>query len=141
MLGAALALSAALGFGASAVFARMGMEYVRPTTGTFISLLVGISITLTLALAFHFDDILTLGGIAFAWFLLSGTLNFPLGRLLNFTSVGKLGVSRAAPIIGASPLFAAILGVTVGGESMNLLIFSGTLAIIGGIALIVGQKR
>ena len=140
MLGAALALSAALGFGASAVFVRVGVQYVRPTTGTFISLLVGIAITLTLALVFHFDDIFALSGIAFAWFLLTGTLNFPLGRLLNFTSVGKLGAARSAPIVGASPLFAAILGVTVGGESMNLFIFAGTLAIIGGIALIVGQR-
>ena len=140
MLGAALALSAALGFGASAVFARVGMQYVRPTTGTFISLLVGVAITFTLAVVFHFDDILTLGGIAFAWFLLSGILNFPLGRLLNFTSVGKLGVARAAPVVGASPLFAAILGVTVGGETMNLFIFGGTVAIIAGIALIVGQR-
>ena len=111
-----------------------------PTTGTFISLLVGVSITLTLALVFNFNDILALGGIAFAWFLLSGTLNFPLGRLLNFTSVGKLGVSRAAPIVGASPLFAAVLGVTVGGESMNALILAGTVTIICGIALIVGQR-
>ncbi len=140
MLGAALALSAALGFGASAVFVRIGVQYIRPTTGTFISLLVGIAITLTLALVFHFDDILTLGGMAFAWFLLSGTLNFPLGRLLNFTSVSRIGVSRSAPIVGASPLFAAILGVTVGGESMNLFIFLGTIAIICGIAVIVGQK-
>ncbi|MCY4579622.1 MAG: EamA family transporter, partial [Chloroflexi bacterium] len=102
--------------------------------------LVGVAITFTLAVVFHFDDILTLGGIAFAWFLLSGTLNFPLGRLLNFTSVGKLGVARAAPVVGASPLFAAILGVTVGGETMNLFIFGGTVAIIAGIALIVGQR-
>jgi len=140
VLGAALALSAALGFGASAVFVRIGVQYIRPTTGTFVSLLVGIVITLTLALVFHFDDILTLSGVAFAWFLLSGTLNFPLGRLLNFTSVSRIGVSRSAPIVGASPLFAAILGITVGGESMNLLIFLGTLAIICGIAIIVGQK-
>ena len=73
-------------------------------------------------------------------FCSAGTLNFPLGRLLNFTSVSKLGVARAAPIVGASPLFAAVLGVTVGGETMNLLIFAGTVTIICGIALIVGQR-
>ena len=140
MLGAAMALTAAMGFGAAAVFARIGLQYMRPTTGAFVSLLIGIAITLTLALVFHFDDILALGGIAFLWFLITGTLNFPLGRLLNFTSVNKIGVSRSAPIIGAAPLFSGILGVTVGGESMNIFIFTGTLVIIGGIAMIVGQK-
>ena len=140
MLGAAMALTAAMGFGAAAVFARIGLQYMRPTTGAFVSLLIGIAITLTLALVFHFDDILALSGIAFVWFLITGTLNFPLGRLLNFTSVSKLGVSRSAPIIGAAPLFSGVLGVTLGGESMNLFIFTGTLVIIGGIAMIVGQK-
>ena len=140
MLGAAMALTAAMGFGAAAVFARIGLQYMRPTTGAFVSLLIGIAITLTLALVFHFDDILALSGIAFVWFLITGTLNFPLGRLLNFTSVNKIGVSRSAPIIGAAPLFSGILGVTVGGESMNIFIFTGTLVIIGGIAMIVGQK-
>ena len=140
MLGAAMALTAAMGFGAAAVFARIGLQYMRPTTGAFVSLLIGIAITLTLALVFHFDDILALSGIAFVWFLITGTLNFPLGRLLNFTSVNKIGVSRSAPIIGAAPLFSGILGVTVGGESMNIFIFTGTLVIIGGIAMIVGQR-
>ena len=140
MLGAAMALTAAMGFGAAAVFARIGLQYMRPTTGAFVSLLIGIAITLTLALVFHFDDILALSGIAFVWFLITGTLNFPLGRLLNFTSVDKIGVSRSAPIIGAAPLFSGILGVTLGGESMNVFIFTGTLVIIGGIAMIVGQK-
>ena len=140
MLGAAMALTAAMGFGAAAVFARIGLQYMRPTTGAFVSLLIGIAITLTLALVFHFDDILALSGIAFVWFLITGTLNFPLGRLLNFTSVSKIGVSRSAPIIGAAPLFSGVLGVTLGGESMNLFIFTGTLVIIGGIAMIVGQR-
>ena len=140
MLGAAMALTAAMGFGAAAVFARIGLQYMRPTTGAFVSLIIGIAITLTLALVFHFDDILALSGIAFVWFLITGTLNFPLGRLLNFTSVNKIGVSRSAPIIGAAPLFSGILGVTLGGESMNLFIFTGTMVIIGGIAMIVGQK-
>ncbi|MYC07597.1 MAG: DMT family transporter [Chloroflexi bacterium] len=140
MLGAAMALTAAMGFGAAAVFARIGLQYMRPTTGAFVSLLIGIAITLTLALVFHFDDIFALSGIAFVWFLITGTLNFPLGRLLNFTSVNKIGVSRSAPIIGAAPLFSGILGVTLGGESMNFFIFTGTLVIIGGIAMIVGQK-
>jgi drug/metabolite transporter (DMT)-like permease len=140
MLGVILSLSAALGFGGSAVFARLGMQYVRPTTGTLISLLVGIVITMTLAFILHFDDILTLSAVAFAWFLLSGLINFPLGRLLNYTGVSKVGVSRASPIVGASPLFAAIIAVSVGGETMNLYIFSGTLAIIAGVALILSQR-
>ncbi|MDA0770026.1 MAG: hypothetical protein BZY79_00340 [SAR202 cluster bacterium Casp-Chloro-G4] len=140
MLGVLLSLAAALGFGGSAVLARVGLQYISPVTGTLVSLLVGIVITTTLALVFHFDDIVGLAAIAFAWFLLVGILNYPMGRLLNYNSVSKLGVARSAPVVGASPLFAAVVAVTVGGEVMTLPIFVGTVAIISGIALIVSQK-
>lgn len=140
MLGVLLSLAAALGFGGSAVLARVGLQYVSPVTGTLVSLLVGIVITTTLALVLHFDEIWALTAIAFGWFLLVGVLNYPLGRLLNFNSVSKVGVARATPVVGASPLFAAALAVTIGGETMSWTIFVGTLAIVGGIALIVSQK-
>jgi drug/metabolite transporter (DMT)-like permease len=140
MLGVLFSLAAAAGFGGSAVLARIGLQYVRPVTGTLISLIVGILITTILAFVFHYDDIRGLAAIAFAWFLLVGILNYPLGRLLNYTSVSKLGVSKSAPVVGASPLFAAVVAVTFGGETMNLPLFVGTVAIIGGIGLIMGQK-
>ena len=140
MLGVVLSLAAAAGFGGSAVLARVGLQYVRPVTGTLISLLVGIVITTTLAFVFHYDDIVNLAAIAIAWFLLVGILNYPLGRLLNYNSVSKLGVSKSTPVVGASPLFAAVLAVVFGGETMNLPILVGTVIIISGIGLIVSQK-
>ena len=59
MLGVLLSLSAAAGFGGSAVLARIGLQYVSPVTGTLISLFVGIIATLSLALIFNYQDILT----------------------------------------------------------------------------------
>ena len=140
MLGVALSLAAAMGFAGSAVFARIGLQHVRPTTGTIVSLLIGISITLTLSIIFHQREIIALSGIAFLWFFISGVINFPLGRLLNYTGVSKIGVSKSTAIVGSSPLFAAILAVSVGGETINTLMMIGTVAIIGGVALIVGQR-
>ena len=140
MLGVALSLAAAMGFAGSAVFARLGLQYIRPTTGTLVSLFIGISITLTLSIIFNQKEIMALSGIAFLWFLVSGAINFPLGRLLNYTGISKIGVSRSTPIVATSPLFAAILAVTVGGESINAFIMMGTIAIIGGVVLIVGQR-
>ena len=140
VLDVVLGLSAALGFGTSAVFARVGLQHVRPTSGTLVSLIVGSVITMTLAFIFHFDEIFALGSFAFVWFLLSGFLNFPMGRLLNFTAVDLTGVSKATPIIGASPLFAMALAITIGGESINVPVFLGTVSIIGGLVLILSQR-
>ena len=136
-LGVLFGLSAALGFGSSAVLARLSLQHMRTSTGVLISLVVGTVITLALAFSFHTREILSLSGIAFVWFLLAGLINFPLGRLLNFTGVGMVGVSRASPIVGASPLFATIMAVTVGGETVTVTLMIGIVAIIGGLALVL----
>ena len=140
MLGVILGLSAALGFGSSAVFARLGMQHMRSTTATLISLIAGTGITMTIAFILHSEEIFALSGIAFAWFLLSGAISFQLGRLLNFTSVSLAGVSKASPIVGSSPLFAIILAITIGGETINLPILTGALCIVGGLTLILSQR-
>ena len=140
MLGVILGLSAAAGFGASAVFARLGLQYMRSTTGTLASLIIGTTITMALAFALHWEVIFALSGVAFLWFLLSGTINFPIGRLLNFTSVRLVGVSRSTPIVGSSPLFATVLAITIGGETINISILVGTISIIGGLTLILTQR-
>ncbi|MDP6455371.1 MAG: DMT family transporter [SAR202 cluster bacterium] len=140
MLGVLLGLSAAFGFGVAAVFARVGLQDIKVTTGTLVSLVVGSAITMTAAIVFHADAIFELAGVAFLWFLLSAFINFPLGRLLNFTGVSLAGVSKSAPIVGSSPLFATVLAISIGGESINTMIALGTLSIIGGLVLILSQR-
>ena len=140
MLGIVLGLCAALGFGLSAIFVRLALQYMRATTGTLISLIVGTVIAMALAFAIYPDKILGLGAVAFLWFLLSGFINFPLGRVLNYVSVGLVGVSRSTSIVGASPIFATTLAVTIAGESLSLLTLLGTFSIIGGLALILSQR-
>ena len=140
MEGVVLGLSAALGFGGSAVFARLGLQYMRSTTGTLASLLVGTVIMLTLAFALHSKEILALGGVVLLWLLVSAIINFPLGRLLNYTGVRLVGVSRASPVVGASPLFALALAITIGGESINLPTLLGTFSIIGGLLMVLSQR-
>ena len=140
MLGVILGLSAALGFGSAAVFARIGLQHMRWTTGTLISLIVGTVITMVLAFALSSEENFALSAGAFLWFLLAGVAQFPLGRLLNFTSVSLAGVSRSSPIVGSSPLFATLLAITIGGESINLPILAGTIFITSGLALVLSQR-
>ena len=140
MFGVVLGLVAALGFGAAAIFARLGLQYMRPTSGTLVSMVVGTVITTLLAFVFHWNEIFTLTGVAFLWFLIAGTVNFPMGWLLNFSSVRWAGVSRASPVVGSSPLFATILAVTIGGETVTFFVLLGTISITGGLVLILSQR-
>jgi uncharacterized membrane protein len=140
MLGIVLSLMAAVGFGSTAVFARLGLEHMRATTGTLVSLIVSSVIALAIALSLHGSEIFGLGGTVLAWLALAGVLSFPLGRLLNYTGISLAGVSRASPIVGTAPLFATVLALSIGGESMNMPILLGTVSIIAGVSLILSQQ-
>ena len=122
------------------VFGRVGLQHMRSTSGTLVSLVVATAIAMAVAWALHSDKILALSGVAFLWFLLSSAVNFPVGRLLNYTGVRLAGVSRASTIVGSSPLFATVLAITLTDEEITLPILLGTLSIIGGLALILSQR-
>lgn len=134
------ALLAAVGWGAGAVFARLGLQHMRSTTGTVVSLAAGVATVGTLALAVNRDIMFTLPVVTLLWFLLLGTINYPLGRYFSFLGVHLAGVSRASPILAAAPVVAVILGITLGGESLTPFIAMGAVLIIGGVVLIVTER-
>ena len=139
VLGVLLALCAAVGFGATAFFARLSVQHVRPTTGVIVSLIVGAAATSVFAAAMDGAEILSLGWSAFALIFLAGIVSFVCGRLFNFVAVSKIGVSRSSPVVGASPLFAVAMAVLIAGESPNLLIVTGAAAIVAGVGVVVSR--
>jgi len=139
-MGILLAFSAAVLFAFSAILIRLALEHLRPTTSTVLSLLSGLVLVMSLALGFHWGVIKALSFGMFFWFFLSGLLNFPLGRFMNFSSVQRLGVSRALPVINSAPLFAATFAIIFLGEEMTAPLLIGTIAVMGGIILIVSEK-
>ena len=131
------ALLAATGWGASAIFVRLGLQNISSTTGTALSLATGTLLIGAIAFAVHGPDDFAISSTAIGWIALLGLLNYLLGRFLNFNSIRLAGVSRAAPLLAAAPLVAVTLGVLVGGETLEPLIALGTLVIVGGVVLIV----
>lgn len=139
-MGVVLGLTAAFLFGISSVIVRIGLQELRSSTGTMISLFSGLFLIMTLALIFHWDAITQLTGQSYLWFMLSGLLNFPMGRFMNFSSVQRIGVGRATPVVNSAPLFAAAFAILVLGEEMTAPLFLGTLCVMAGIAVIVSQR-
>ncbi len=140
LVGVLLAGLAAVCWGASTVFSRLGLEHMRPTTATLISLVVGFFFLVPLVLIFHRDEVWALPAVAFLWFLVVGLLNFPVGRLLNFVAVQRAGVTRSTPIISIAPLIAIALAVLVAGEQVTPLLLAGAVTTVVGILLIVSQR-
>ena len=135
-----MALLASIGFGASAVFFILALISMQSTTGTFLSLVAGSLILITISIIFYSDELVISNKIVFGWLVLSALLNFLGGRYLNYTSVNLLGVARATTIIGTAPLFATILAITIGSEIITWPMLLGTLMIIFGLLLVISKK-
>ena len=140
LLGIVFGILAATCWGFSAVLVRFGLQHLRPTTGTWISLIPGVVLVMGLALVFNRDAFPALTVVAFLWFALSGLFNFALGRLFNTFSIQLAGVARATPLFSTAPLFATILAVLFLGESVTPWLLLGTVTIVGGIVLITSEQ-
>lgn len=139
MLGVLFALAAAVGFGGTAFFARLSNQHMRPTSGVIVSLVVGVIFTSVFVVVMDGVEALALDWNQFALLFLAGLASFVGGRLLNFVAVSKIGVARSSPVVGASPLFAVTLAILLLGETPNLTVAVGTVAIITGVVVVLSK--
>lgn len=140
MLGIVLAITAAFCWATSATLARLGLQGIKPATGTLISMFSSLLLVGLLALTINFDDVVRLSPTALLWFGLIGIINYLLGRQFNYRAIKYIGVVRATPLFSAAPLFAMVLAVSFIGESVNLPIVAGTLIIVGGLYMVVTSQ-
>jgi len=140
MTGIAFAIVASLGWGTGAVFARYGLQGMKASTGTLISILASAILVCSLALIIDFDVVLALTPVAVLWFSIAGLIAFVLGRQLNFMAIRYLGVGKATPITASAPLFAIIIAVTFTEEYVNLPIVAGTIFVVTGLYLVITSR-
>ena len=136
-LAVAFAFLAALGFSSGYVLIRVGTQQVSAPTATFFGVFTGAVLVTVLAFALNLQEIMVLEPTAFAWFALMGAMAYPLARVLNNTAITMVGVSRAAPVSSLQPLFALALGISLLGETPNLMVSLGTPMIVLGLILVV----
>lgn len=138
--GVILAIISTVGFGATAVLAQSGMQYVKPASVTIISLVVGSILVFIIAFILELDQISSISMIALLFILLNAVLSYPIGRLFNFIGVKYAGASRASSVIGIAPLITTGLAVWLTDEKLTGLILAGTLLILAGITLILSDQ-
>ena len=141
MSGILLGLLGAALFGSSPIFARLGLQHVRTTTGVFTSLVTGSMLLGMLAVPLHAREMLNLPVAALLWIALLGLLNFPLGRYFNFAAVHLAGVARTTPILSTSTLIAVLFAIIFLDEAPSLLTLMGGLFVVGGVVLIVSERK
>ena len=141
MLAILLSLLPALGFGSQSIFVRLGLRDVKPTTGTALSMVSSILVVVIAALIFERNALTDLAPIAFVWLFAAGTLNFPVARLLNYTSVTMIGATRSSTIVSSQPIFAAALAILFLGERPNWAIGLGTFVIVVAVGLVSSEAQ
>lgn len=131
-----VAITAAISYAISSVAARRGMRYSNPITVTCFSLAVhGVGLWAVVFLAGGIPEV---SPYAVLLFVIAGMLQ-PLIRLLTYTGIYRLGVSRSGPLRATQPLFSAAIAIAILGEKAGWAVISGTILIVIGVTLITRQ--
>ena len=141
-VGILLSIVAMLAWGAGDVFVRRAMfdvsaELVVVVVVGMVAVVLGVVIVSTEGLAgFGGIELAYLGVVA-----VMGALGWVTGNLFYFHGLRRAGVTLAAPILGAGPLFAIALAVVFAGERPNLATLGGALAVVIGVAVILTDRK
>ena len=140
LIGIGFSLLAAAGFAVSAVLVRPALAHIPITLGAFISVLASLLFIGTIAALTDFSALFSVSLAALAWFAVLGLLSFSMGRLFYYRGIQGLGVARAAPIVGATPLVAGGLAILVYQEAVSYLLALGVIAVVAGIVIILREQ-
>lgn len=140
MLTVALSIMAALGFASMAIFARVGMQGVKPIPSTLISLFMSFFPVLLLAVIFAMPDIRALPAAGYGWLLGFGALNFLGGRVLHYFAIDLVGASRSSAILGTGLVFSVMFAILLAGERPHVLLLVVTFGVVIGLVIATGDS-
>ena len=128
----------ALGTAFAWAFADLGMRYGLQHTNPFVGSMMWPFAAMMALLA----AILILGapfppiGAPYLWVALAGAFGPGLFTIFFMLGIRKIGIARASPIKGASPLFAALLAIAFLGERPEWYHLGGVVFIVSGVVLV-----
>lgn len=134
-----IAILSAMGWAGDAILVRMGARTSNIYGAAFLSYCVS-AICLWSYLFLYFPLNL-LWSPATVYFVLSGCLQPLMARVLYYIGMTRLGVSRAGPLRGTSPLFALTIAVLFLHERPTLLILGGTSLIVASVWLVSARVK
>jgi drug/metabolite transporter, DME family len=129
-----VAIFSAMGWAADSVLVRLGSR----TSNIFAAMLVsfGVSAASVWIYLIATTSLDFLRSPAMPYFLISGCLQPLFARALFYKGLTRIGVSRAGPLRGAEPLFAAAIAVTFLHERPTLPVYAGTVLIVASVWVI-----
>jgi len=136
IFGSVLMFGAGVAWGIYSLRGKNGGDPTRVTAGNFLR---AVPITAALSLFMLRGSSLDTAGLWYA--ILSGALASGVGYAIWYTVVPQLKAAKAATVQLSVPIIAAIGGVLFLGESLTLRLVMASVAILGGIALVILEKQ
>lgn len=121
-----------------AVYSLRGRGAGDPTAVTAGNFLRAAPMGLLLVVIFHAQLSLNPVGVAYA--IASGALASGLGYVVWYTVLPSLPATHAATVQLCVPVIAAVGGIFLLGETPSLRLVFAAIAILGGIALVIGRR-
>ena len=133
--GALLMLSAGIAWGVYSLRGRGARDPTRVTAGNFLR---AVPFALALSLAMRDRAALDVTGVTYA--VLSGALASGVGYVLWYAALPALKATTAATVQLSVPVITALAGIVFLGEPLTGRLAVASVAILGGIALVVLEK-
>jgi drug/metabolite transporter (DMT)-like permease len=136
LMGALLMAGAGVCWGVYSLLGRRSSDPFATTAGNFLR---AVPLAIVVSLIFLRTTRLDLAGVAYA--VLSGALASGLGYAIWYAALRGLTATRAAVVQLSVPVIAALAGIAILGERITLRLAISAIAVLGGIALFVFEKR
>ena len=137
MSGAAWAVVAGVGFGVFQSLNRRAVSGMDVYVATFAQLLLSALVLAGASLATeNVSLLLTAPPLALVNFALAGFIHFFVGWTFLNASQKRIGAARTSPLIGTTPLFAAVIAALALREVPGVLAVTGIGLVVGGVYLV-----
>jgi drug/metabolite transporter (DMT)-like permease len=136
LVGSLLMLSAGVAWGVYSLRGKGSGDPIQVTAGNFLR---AVPVAAALSVLLCRDATLNSAGVGYA--ILSGAVASGLGYAIWYTALPALQATTAATVQLSVPVLAALGGVVFLSEAVTLRLVLASAAILGGIALMILEKR
>ena len=138
LAGSALMISAGIAWGIYSLRGKGAGDPTRVTAGNFLR---AAPVAVALSLLIFLVKGASLDTAGFCYAVASGAVTSGIGYAIWYTALPALKATNAATVQLSVPVLAALGGIAFLGEPVTLRLVLASSAILGGIALVVLQKR
>ncbi len=136
VVGSVLMLGAGVAWGVYSLRGKAAGDPTRVTAGNFLRV---VPMAVVLSLVMWGGAALDWAGVGYA--LASGALASGVGYAVWYTALPALKATQAATVQLSVPVIAALGGLVFLGEPLSLRLVLASVAVLGGIALVILEKR